>query len=99
MLVCHLCQPPHNHASKVGLTPVVPNTHRTTVVAARAGCGQGAPDMYSCHPYAIPDSIPGEREFVGVRVGLDSASHLHHILLMECPGEATTVYCCTVVPL
>jgi hypothetical protein len=45
--------------------------------------------MYSC-PYAIPDSIPGEREFVGVRVGLDGASQLHHILLMECPGEGHT---------
>jgi hypothetical protein len=44
--------------------------------------------MYSCHPYVIPDSIPDEREFVGVRVGLDGASHLHHILLMECPGGA-----------
>uniref|UniRef100_A0A383VWF0 Uncharacterized protein n=1 Tax=Tetradesmus obliquus TaxID=3088 RepID=A0A383VWF0_TETOB len=47
----------------------------------------GAPDLYSCHPYVIPDSVPDEREFVGVRVGLDGASHLHHILLMECPGD------------
>jgi hypothetical protein len=31
--------------------------------------------------------MPGEREFVGVHVGLVGASHLHHILLMECPGE------------
>jgi hypothetical protein len=52
---------------------------------------QGTPDMYSCHPFHIPDSIPDEREFVGVRVGLDGASHLHHILLMECPGELEAV--------
>jgi hypothetical protein len=50
--------------------------------------------MYSCHPYVIPDSIPDEREFVGVHVGLDGASHLHHILLMECPGEAVMLCTC-----
>jgi hypothetical protein len=59
---------------------------------------QGSPDMYSCHPYVIPDSIPDEREFVGVRVGLDGASHLHHILLMECPGEAVMLCHCGWLP-
>jgi hypothetical protein len=48
---------------------------------------QGTPDMYSCHPFRIFEGISDEREFVGVRVGLDGKSHLHHILLMECPGE------------
>lgn len=47
----------------------------------------GTPDMYSCHPFRIPEGISDEREFVGVRVGLDGESHLHHILLMECPGD------------
>lgn len=55
---------------------------------------QGAPDLYSCHAYVIPDSVPDEREFVGVRVGLDGASHLHHILLMECPGEPALLCWC-----
>jgi hypothetical protein len=73
----------------------VPNTHSLAVVAVFAAAHtQGAPDLYSCHPYVIPDSIPDEREFVSVRVGLDGASHLHHILLMECPGEAVMLCHC-----
>jgi hypothetical protein len=48
---------------------------------------QGTPDTYSCHPIRIPDSVPDAREFVGVRIGLDGASHLHHVLLMECPAD------------
>jgi hypothetical protein len=43
--------------------------------------------MYSCHPFRIPDSIPDDREFTGVRIALDGDSHLHHVLLMECPGH------------
>jgi hypothetical protein len=43
--------------------------------------------MYSCHPIRIPDTIPAHHEFVGVRISLDGESHLHHILLMECPAD------------
>lgn len=48
---------------------------------------QGASDRYTCHTFTIPDSIPDHREFVAVRAALGGGSHLHHVLLMECPAD------------
>ena len=47
---------------------------------------QGGPHLHTCFTFEIPDSLPSQAVFVGLKAA-STAQHAHHMSVFECPAD------------